>query len=382
MKKIIAALIMIVLLLTPSFATAKELYKASYEITEGDYYITFEVRQKDVSTDGFYAGRKLGDYLINGYCTYQGRWFDYVKWADDDYVIVEGKQDIVIALDKHSDISFIVEMNGIIPPKKKLKTSMNFSTPVSMVAGGDFIGELPGIAFIDALTGEIVKGDITFLNYDNTRIGQWYLEWVFTPDDPSYETMTGYIPLDVRAPDPETPDKPTIPSLTATQVILDTKTAYDINLNDKIAGSTYLWTSSNPEIVEVNPANGKIRAISEGTAVITCEITLPSGEVIIIQSVVTVGYDENAPMLTETILDLEVGDKFDINIENKIAKSKYRWVSSDRSIVKVNSSNGKVTAIGLGEAYVTCTITTPDNQVIVLRCDISVMEAEEPEPAE
>jgi len=172
-------------------------------------------------------------------------------------------------------------------------------------------------------------------------------------------------------------DEPTTPSLTATTVQLETRTAYDINLNDKIAGSTYLWTSSNPEIVEVNPANGKIRAISEGTAVITCEITLPSGEVISLQSVVTVGYDENAPMLTETILDLEVGDKFDINIENKIAKSKYRWVSSDRSIVKVNSSNGKVTAVGAGEAFVTCTITTPENQVIVLRCDISVTEPEE-----
>lgn len=61
-------------------------------------------------------------------------------------------------------------------------------------------------------------------------------------------------------------------------------------------------------------------------------------------------------------------------LENKIAKSKYRWVSSDRSIIKVNSANGKVTAVGAGEVYVTCTITTPDNQVIVLRCDINVTE--------
>lgn len=88
----------------------------------------------------------------------------------------------------------------------------------------------------------------------------------------------------------------------------------------------------------------------------------------------TVGYDENAPLLTETILDLEVGNKFDINLENKIAKSKYRWVSSNRNIVTVNSANGKVTAKAPGEAYVTCTITTPDNQVIVLRCDINVTE--------
>ena len=64
------------------------------------------------------------------------------------------------------------------------------------------------------------------------------------------------------------------------------------------------------------------------------------------------------------------------NLENKIAKSKYRWVSSDRNIVKVNSSNGKVTAVGIGEAYVTCTITA-DKQVIVLRCDINVTNAED-----
>lgn len=246
---------------------------------------------------------------------------------------------------------------------------------------------LPKLEFIGA-DDKTVSGKVTYTNIDKIVPGYFDLQWVFTPDDSKYETISGVLnfyvwPEDSEAskgkmpdPEPEEIDEPTIPSLTATQVILDTKTGYDINLNDKIAGSTYLWTSSNPEIVEVNPANGKIRAISEGTAVITCEITLPSGEVIIIQSVVTVGYDENAPILTETILDLEVGDKFDINLENKIAKSKYRWVSSDRGIIRVNSSNGKVTAVGPGDAHVTCTITTPENQVIVLRCDVSVTASE------
>jgi uncharacterized protein YjdB len=175
----------------------------------------------------------------------------------------------------------------------------------------------------------------------------------------------------------ELEDSATMPTLTATKVILNNLTVYDINLDNKVSGSTYLWSSSDTDIVEVNPKNGLIKAKKEGRAIITCEITLPSGEVIILQSVVTVGYDDNAPVLTETILDLEVGDKFDINLENKIAKSKYRWVSSDRSVVKVNSSNGKVTAVGPGQAYVTCTITTPEDQVIVLRCDVTVTEPEE-----
>lgn len=165
---------------------------------------------------------------------------------------------------------------------------------------------------------------------------------------------------------------PTSPSLTATTVTLNTLTTYDINLDNKISGSSYRWTSSNPGVAKVNAKNGLVTAVSEGEALITCEVTLPDNTIQELQSLVIVGYDENAPVLTETVLDLEVGDKFDINLENKIAKSKYRWVSSDRSVVKVNSSNGIVTAMGPGQAYVTCTITTPDKQIIVLRCDINV----------
>jgi uncharacterized protein YjdB len=169
-------------------------------------------------------------------------------------------------------------------------------------------------------------------------------------------------------------DEPTTPSLTATTVLLESRTAYDVNLDNKISGSKYHWTSSNPKVVKVNAKNGLVTAVAEGEAVITCEITLPDKTVQVLKSKVIVGYDENAPMLTDTILDLEVGDKYDINVENKIAKSKYRWASSDRSIVRVNSANGKTTAVGKGKAYVTCTITTPENQVIVLKCDINITE--------
>lgn len=168
------------------------------------------------------------------------------------------------------------------------------------------------------------------------------------------------------------PEEPTTPSLTATSVLLDTMATYDINLVNREVGSEYLWTSSDTEIVEVNSKSGKLKAIKEGKANIICEITLPDTTTQTLVSEVTVGYDANAPLLTESELDLEVGDTFDINLENKVAKSKYRWITSDKSIAKVNSSNGKVTAMSAGDAYVTCTITTPENQVIVLRCDISV----------
>jgi len=249
-----------------------------------------------------------------------------------------------------------------------------------MMEGGDITGELPRIRI--SINGEVAKGAFTYPNLDNTRIGIWDLEWVFTPDDGRYEPITGFIRLNVRPRDVEepseldVPDEPTNPSLTATIVTLESRTAYDINLNNKVSGSKYRWTSSNPDVAKVNAKNGLVTAVSEGEALITCEITLPDGEVQELTSIVNVGYDENAPELTETILDLEVGDKFDINLENKIAKSKYRWVSSDRGIIRVNSSNGKVTAVGPGDTHVTCTITTPENQVIVLRCDVSVTASE------
>ena len=384
MKKALSVLLVLVLLLMPKYAMAKEGYNTSYKITEDDYYIEFEVKQKDLYLNNFYAGQKLNDYIIDGYCTYKGYWFDYVVWENPDYVIQEGTQEIIIGLKKNKGITFSITMEGVVlqneskPTQKRKLISEWVDNPngrgVSVLQYSDF-SELPGIPIYDAETGMPVSGKIIYPNLDNSRLGTYDLEWLFIPDDPTYEELSGTIRVEVRVP--EEPDEPTTPSLTATKIMLDSMTSYDINLNNKILGSKYKWTSSNPKVAKVNEKNGFVTAVSEGTAIITCEITLPNGTTQILQSLVTVGYDENAPVLTDTQLDLEIGDKYDINVENKIAKSKYRWVSSDRNVVKVNSSNGKVTAVGPGVAYIACTITTPENQVIVLRCDVTVTEPEE-----
>lgn len=247
-----------------------------------------------------------------------------------------------------------------------------------MVEGGDIIGELPQIRI--TINEAEVEGTFTYPNYNNTRLGLWDLEWVFTPADDRYEPVTGTIKVNVRprdVEDIEEIDEPTTPSLTATRVMLNAYMSYDINLNNKITGSKYKWVSSNPEIAKVNEKNGLVTAISEGEAVITCEITLPDGTMQTLKSIVTVGYDENAPVLSETELELEIGDKFTITVENLTKGSKVSWKSSDKSVVKISSTKGKITAVGPGQAYITCTITTPDRQVIVLRCDISVTEPTE-----
>jgi hypothetical protein len=236
--------------------------------------------------------------------------------------------------------------------------------------------------FFTAVNGDVVSGKLSYPNYDELTVGDFDLQWVFTPDDPKYETRTGVFHFYIWPPDTEEqkgklPDpvveEPTNPSLTATTVQLTSLTAYDINLNDKVAGSSYNWTSSDETIATVDKS-GMVRAKKEGKTNISCQITLPDATTHVLTSEVVVGVDDNAPLLTETAIDLETGDIFDINLENKIAKSKYRWAISDRSVATINCANGKVTAKAPGTAFVTCTITTPERQVIVLRCDVNVTE--------
>lgn len=244
---------------------------------------------------------------------------------------------------------------------------------ISMLQYSDMIGEAPKITvYID---GELAEGSFSYPNYDNSRLGVWDLEWVFTPADENFYPITGTMKFEVRPrEEEETVDEPTMPSLTAKTISLTKETSYDININNKISGAKYKWTSSNPKVAKVNAKNGLVTAISEGKAIITCEITLLDNTVQTLISEVVVSYDDNATVLSDTELDLDVGEKYTLKVENAPTRAKYKFTSSDKAIAKVGTTSGKVTAVSPGEAYITCTITTPDNQVIVLRCDVLVNE--------
>ncbi len=163
-------------------------------------------------------------------------------------------------------------------------------------------------------------------------------------------------------------------SLTANTIQMEKSTVYDININGKRSGLTYHWTSSNNDIVQVNSKNGKINAVNDGEALISCFITGTGGVNIKLTCKVMVGVDESGPQLKKSKLELKVGERFDINIARKIGKSKYKWISSNEEVIRVNPLNGFVTAVGNGEAKVTCTITAPDKNIIILPATINVME--------
>ena len=161
------------------------------------------------------------------------------------------------------------------------------------------------------------------------------------------------------------------PSLTAASIIMNKGNTYDINVNDKVDGA-YVWSSSNPKIAKVNAKNGIVTAVANGKAKITCKITGNDGQAYSLTSTITVGIDDNFPVLNDDTLDLSIGDKYDLDVENQIAKSKYQYKSSDRAVATVNASNGIVTAKGVGTANIYCTITTPEKQIIILKCAVTV----------
>lgn len=79
------------------------------------------------------------------------------------------------------------------------------------------------------------------------------------------------------------------------------------------------------------------------------------------------------PTISKTSRRILIGEKYDLNIKNKISKSTYKWESSDKKIAVVDSK-GVVTAKSKGTAIITCTITTPDKEVFVETCKVTVIE--------
>ncbi len=66
-----------------------------------------------------------------------------------------------------------------------------------------------------------------------------------------------------------------------------------------------------------------------------------------------------------------IGEVYQIDIANKVAKSSYKWTSSNKKVVKV-SSKGLVTTVGGGSATVKCVITYPTKKTKTLTCKVTV----------
>ena len=86
-----------------------------------------------------------------------------------------------------------------------------------------------------------------------------------------------------------------------------------------------------------------------------------------------------APKLNRTtktlyINDNEIGSSYDFNISNKVAKSTYKWTTSNKAVATVNSKGLTKAATKTGKATISCKITLPTKKTKTLKATVTVKE--------
>jgi M6 family metalloprotease-like protein len=113
-----------------------------------------------------------------------------------------------------------------------------------------------------------------------------------------------------------------------------------------------IWSSSNPKLVTVD-SSGSIHAVAPGTAVITATSQVGAKSA---KSTVTVPTKVTAVAITPSTLTLKMGQAaFALRGGLTPTTATYKtltWSSEDTAIVTVDSVNGKVTPVSVGDTYV------------------------------
>ena len=114
------------------------------------------------------------------------------------------------------------------------------------------------------------------------------------------------------------------------------------------------WESSDPEVCTV-AASGAVRAVSEGTAVITCTMTFPEGETLSAECRVTTFVAAKQVKISANNLRLNAGEtiaaEYTILPENVTEKT-LAWSSADEAVAAVDAE-GKITGVSPGTTRVT-----------------------------
>jgi uncharacterized protein YjdB len=133
------------------------------------------------------------------------------------------------------------------------------------------------------------------------------------------------------------------------------------------------WTSSDKSVATVD-SSGKVTAVGTGTATITCKAKDGSGKKATCKVTVPV-IKATGVSLNKTTLSLTVGKTSTLTKTVKpvtTTNKNVTWKSSNTSVAKVDSS-GKVTAVGVGKATITC--TTKDGSKKKATCTVTVTKA-------
>lgn len=131
------------------------------------------------------------------------------------------------------------------------------------------------------------------------------------------------------------------------------------------------WSSSNPKVAKVDQ-NGKVTALTNGTAVITAERSRKEKAVAFVTVAGEAVIHASSVSLNKSSLTLKKNTSYQLKAAMKpsnVTNKAVQWTSSNSKVVTVDS-NGKVTAKGNGTAYITA--KAADGSGKYARCKVVV----------
>lgn len=153
--------------------------------------------------------------------------------------------------------------------------------------------------------------------------------------------------------------------------IIGVGSTHQLEIKDKISGSTYKWSSSNKKVAKVS-SKGLVTAVSKGTATIKCVITLPTKKTKTLSSKITVTVPADEVKINNAVEVngahiLLVGEKFDFNRDIVPAGSSYitYWSTGggDESCIRIDDTEaGTVTALKPGKVILKATAAKTTNK--------------------
>lgn len=156
--------------------------------------------------------------------------------------------------------------------------------------------------------------------------------------------------------------KPEISKKSKTVLVGD---KYNLNINNKVKGSTYSWKSSNKKIATVNN-RGYVTGVSKGKATITCTIKAPT-ETYTVKSIITIRKPATDFEINNKVAALNLGQRYNLNrnIYPESSNDLTSWSSSDETIA-VPDKKGKFIALQEGSVTITGkTLSGKSDQVTI-----------------
>lgn len=141
---------------------------------------------------------------------------------------------------------------------------------------------------------------------------------------------------------------------------------YNLNVTNKVNGSTYAWSSSDSNIATVNQS-GIVKGKKAGQAVITCIVTAPDATYNL-NCTVTVIQRALVFNINNKVSTLNVGQAYDLNrtLRPSTSNDKTKWTSSDSSIA-APGKNGKFTALKTGTVTITGTTLSGKSDTVTIK---------------